>query len=116
MGYPAALTASDRVALGTDGYPSDERAEVGALIEEAQRHGEDAAVAARRAGAGHALVTERFGVTSALLERSSVCVERLQIDGRLVVRDGELQTGDVTAIRAEAAAAAPQLWARMGKL
>lgn len=36
VGYPRALAASDRVALGTDGYPSDMVAEVAALREEAR--------------------------------------------------------------------------------
>jgi cytosine/adenosine deaminase-related metal-dependent hydrolase len=116
VGYPAALAASDRVALGTDGYPSDEQAEMAALLEEAGRHGEDARVVARRGGAGHTLIAERFGATSDACERSAAGVELLRIDGRVVVRDGRLQTGDIAAIRAEATAAAHHLWQRMATL
>jgi cytosine/adenosine deaminase-related metal-dependent hydrolase len=61
VGYAAALGASTRVALGTDGYPSDGAAECTALLEEGARHGDDAAAAQRRALAGHALLAERFG-------------------------------------------------------
>jgi hypothetical protein len=38
------------------------------------------------------------------------------VGGRLVVRDGRLLTADVDGIRAEAAAEAPRLWARMAAL
>lgn len=116
VGYPGALGASSRVALGTDGYPSDERAERAALLEEARRHGDDAGAAERRAGAGHALVVERFGATDDACERTGDVVRLLRIAGRVVVRDGALQTGDITAIRAAASAAAPELWKRMAEL
>ena len=96
VGYPAALGASGRVALGTDGYPSDLDAELAALLEDAQRNGDDAQAAARRPQAGHALLAERFGG---------------KLPSIRVPRDINLD-----AIRAEAAAAAPLLWSRMAKL
>ncbi len=95
VGYPGALGAGDRVALGTDGYPSDRRAEEEALMAEARAHGDDLAAAARRADAGLALFVERFA-------------------GAPV--PGEPDTFDLDAIRAEAAAEAPRLWARMAAL
>lgn len=95
VGYPGALGASARVALGTDGYPSDLRAELEVLLVEARAHGDDERAAARRADAGHALIAERFGQTP---------------DAR------RPDTLNLEAIRAEAAAEAPRLWARMADL
>jgi cytosine/adenosine deaminase-related metal-dependent hydrolase len=114
VGYPAALAASARVALGTDGFVSDMREETRALLAEAERHGDDLDAAARRPDAGHALIRELFGDVSdacELDERGRV--ERLAIDGRIVVRGGVLQTGDIEEIRREAREAAARLWERM---
>jgi cytosine/adenosine deaminase-related metal-dependent hydrolase len=61
VGYPRHLGESERVALGTDGYPSDADAEAAALRDGARGHGEDERVALARVGAGGALFTERFG-------------------------------------------------------
>ncbi|MBI3373882.1 MAG: amidohydrolase family protein [Betaproteobacteria bacterium] len=96
VGYPAALGASTRVALGTDGYPSDLEAELAVLLEEVPRHGDDAQAAGRRPQAGHALLAERFGGT----------VPSIRVP----------QDINLNAIRAEAAAAAPRLWSRMAEL
>ena len=96
VGYPAALRASARVALGTDGYPSDLEAERAALLEDAPRYGDDLHAAARRSQQGHALLAERFGGTAPAL-----CAP---------------QDIDLDAIRAEAAAEAPRLWSRMAEL
>lgn len=96
VGYPAALRASGRVALGTDGYPSDLEAERTALLEEAPPHGDDPEAAAQRSQQGHALLAERFDGTAPMV--------RAQRDIAL------------DAIRAEAAAEAPRLWSRMAAL
>jgi len=96
VGYPTALRASARVALGTDGYPSDLDAERSALLEESSSHGDDAAAVARRPQAGHALLAERFGGQAPAL--------------------GAVRDLDLEAIRALAAAEAPRLWARMANL
>ena len=61
VGYPLHLGESDRVALGTDGYPSDGDAEAEALRTEALAHGEELVIAAGRVRAGRALFVERFG-------------------------------------------------------
>jgi cytosine/adenosine deaminase-related metal-dependent hydrolase len=95
VGYPAALAESTRVALGTDGYPSDPRAELAALAEEARAHGDDERAVALRAGAGSELFAERFGGAPAA---------------------GRADTLDLEAIGAEAAAEAERLWARMAGL
>ena len=97
VGYPAALRASARVALGTDGYPSDLEAECAALLEDAPRHGDDPDAAARRSQQGHALLAERFGGTA-----PAVRAPRDDIN--------------LDAIRTETAAEAPRLWSRMAEL
>lgn len=61
VGYPRALQASDRVALGTDGYPADMADEEQALREESTAHGDDPVRVALRPGAGARLLSERFG-------------------------------------------------------
>jgi cytosine/adenosine deaminase-related metal-dependent hydrolase len=96
VGYPMALRASTRVALGTDGYPSDAEAERRALLEESSTQGDDPAAAQRRPLAGHALLAERFGGQAPA--------------------PGAGQDTDLDAIRAEAAAEASRLWTRMAEL
>jgi len=121
VGYPRALAASDRVALGSDGYPSDMRAER-AFLERllASRHDEPVRVAVARLDAGRSLAAERFG--SALdqdvveLEpgpEAEARVKNVMVDGENVVRDGVLVGGDIEEIRARARAAAEHLWPRM---
>ena len=95
VGYPVALHASKRVALGTDGYPSDLEAERAALLEDASRHGDDCEAVVRRPQAGHALFAERFG-GAAPAPRATPDI-------------------NLDAIRAEAAAEAPRLWSRMAE-
>jgi cytosine/adenosine deaminase-related metal-dependent hydrolase len=62
VGYPRALGASMRVALGTDGFPSDMQAELQALSEQAPAHGERGADLCSRLDAGRWLIAERFAV------------------------------------------------------
>ena len=125
VGYPRALYASRRVAVGTDGFPADMSVEHRALREETAKHGgpaDAAAVEARcRDGARVAeeldtrtasdLVTELPGDGSAPAGRRDVIV-----DGRIVVRNGELVLGDIDEIRARAAEQAKRLWSRMNDL
>ncbi len=142
VGYPRALTASARVALGTDGYPSDLHAEAGVLVELASAAGEPAAEVAARVHAGHRLVAQRFGseateggtgaegddVTTVADEAvfdappdpavglAPGPVVRLSISGREVVADGRLITGNADAIRRDAVREAGRLWRRMRSL
>jgi cytosine/adenosine deaminase-related metal-dependent hydrolase len=95
VGYPGALRQSRRVALGTDGWPSDPAAEGAALLEEARAHGDDLEAAARRVDAGHALLAERFGAVPTATRAAQV---------------------DIEAIRAETATEARHLWSRMAAL
>lgn len=129
VGYPRALARSDRVALGTDGYPARMEDEVAALHEHARAHGDDPAAVARRITAGHALVAERFGDRVALPSVGGEAVmadlrvvepdgrvRHVLVGGRVVVRDGVLTGADLGTIRREAEAEAQRLWARMAAL
>lgn len=121
VGYPRALRASDRVTLGTDGYPSDMRAERAFLERMLPSHPEEpAAAAAARLDAGRALAAERFGATLdqdwVELEPGPAATARVTgvtVGGRPVVRDGTLLLGDLAEIRARAREAAERLWPRM---
>jgi cytosine/adenosine deaminase-related metal-dependent hydrolase len=63
VGYAAALAASDKVALGTDGFPSDLAQEQDAALSLGQAAGDDPARVAARLAAGERLLAERFGGT-----------------------------------------------------
>ena len=65
VGYPSALAASDRVALGTDGYPAAMADEVSALREESAAHDDNPDRARARPGAGTTLLAERLGGAAA---------------------------------------------------
>ncbi len=96
VGYPATLRASAHVALGTDGYASDPRAEYVALREDGPPHGDDAQVAARRLQAGQDLLAQRFGGTAPSARAA--------------------QDVDLESLRAQAASQAARLWSRMAAL
>jgi cytosine/adenosine deaminase-related metal-dependent hydrolase len=65
VGYPMALAASTRVALGTDGYPASMTDEREVLLVAAAAHGDDSDRAAVRPAAGATLLAERFGAATA---------------------------------------------------
>ena len=96
VGYPAALRESRHVALGSDGYPSDMRAEHVALLEDAPHHGDSLEAASQRSTASHALLAERFGGS--------------------VPAMGAGNGMDMEALRSEAIAQAVRLWERMAEL
>lgn len=125
VGYPGALSASSRVALGTDGYPADMDAEARALEEEAAAHGEDLEVARRRLAGGHILAGERLGVTLVPVGPATIAdaadrvamkdgrAREVIVDGKRIVEGGELLTADYKEILAYAREQAPLLWERM---
>lgn len=126
VGYPSALKASARVALGTDGWPAEMGVEAQALVRLGRAHGDSDAVLAARVTGGQHLSSQLFGLTLGTLvpgADADVVVgvpgekpRHVVVAGRPVVVDGRLVTADVEAIRAEAREAAPRLWARMAAL
>jgi cytosine/adenosine deaminase-related metal-dependent hydrolase len=95
VGYPRALRDTRRVALGTDGFASDMRAETAALDRIGAREGEAEGVAGTRLETGWRLAEERLG--SGVLARRGRPVDDLPVD---------------PSIEAQARAQAARLWAR----
>lgn len=123
VGYASALAASDRVALGTDGWDADMAEEERALERLAAANGDNCV--GGRLEAGRALVAERFGLAATgldvgavgdLVVREDGRVRHVIVDGKIVVRDGALAGGDSAAIEAQARDQAERLWARMAAL
>jgi cytosine/adenosine deaminase-related metal-dependent hydrolase len=129
VGYPRALWASGRVALGTDGFPADMRAELHALLSLSRIHPEAEPTAPagviRRLDAGRALTGERFAA-GASIEADTVSVEpagddvcrarRVTIAGREAVAEGRITGADLEEIDARAREAAARLWRGMEAL
>jgi len=127
VGYACSLVASGRVALGTDGFPSDMREELDVLRDLASWHepGTPPGALAERLDAGRALVAEHFGdveMASDVVEfgasrdDAQPPVARVVVAGHAVVRDGRLLRGDLAEIRARAREEAARLWTRMEAL
>jgi cytosine/adenosine deaminase-related metal-dependent hydrolase len=124
VGYPPALAESDRVALGTDGYPACRDEERDALLIEAGAHGESPEAASARIEAGRGILQERFGdsfsmdvaAVADVVARGADGARHVLAGGRLVVEEGRLLTADMDRIRAEAEAEALHLWERMVSL
>lgn len=104
VGYPSALKHSERVALGTDGYPSEMGLEEEALIEEATTARDDLASARSRPAAGARLLAERFGS-----EPTPAEVAEWE-------RRKQTLHHEAPEIRAHAIAHAARLWKRMAAL
>jgi len=118
VGYAASLRASDRVALGTDGWPADMPVELDALRRLGAAHGDHEGLCLLRAQRGVRMASELLGdaVLSDTIELVGDAVQRVTVDGDVVVDDGVLVHGDIDEIRAEASEAAAHLWARMAAL
>ncbi len=120
VGYPKALYASKRVAIGTDGYPSDLTAEFRALSLETREHGtpRDLATLPDRATGG-AVLAARFDPDAA---RDIVVVQgnerptEVTVAGRTVVCNGALASGDLSEIQSQARTHATRLWQRMAAI
>jgi len=95
VGYASVLRASSRVALGTDGFPSDMNAEAAALEE-----GDD--IRARRLAAGEALAEEVFGPEWG---RNAAALPPPHVSGDMAAA--------LQKVRNEAAVEAERLWERM---
>jgi cytosine/adenosine deaminase-related metal-dependent hydrolase len=127
VGYPRALKASSRVALGTDGWPSDMHVERTALLRLGGENGDEAATLARRAEAGPALMAALTGEHLAAEIGPGIAADvsvgipgepprHVLVGGRVIVQDGVLATADIDEIRARAREEAPRVWERMAKL
>ncbi|MBI5837702.1 MAG: amidohydrolase family protein [Candidatus Eisenbacteria bacterium] len=127
VGYPRALSASRRVALGTDGYPADMPVELDALVRQALElePGTPTPEVARRLDAGRTLISQLFPnsegpaageVVVRRLDSGGEAVERVTIDDQVVVIGGRLLTGDIDEIRVQAREEAARLWHRMEAL
>ena len=126
VGYAKALGASAHVALGTDGWPAEMDVEREALMRLGRAHGDtDAALDARVAGGWEllgALTGRRFGaidagaVADVVVSAPGDEPRHVLVEGRPVVVDGALVTGDLEEIRAHAREVAPRLWARMAEI
>jgi cytosine/adenosine deaminase-related metal-dependent hydrolase len=102
VGYPRALAHSNRVALGSDGYPSNMEDEQRALLAHARSEGESTEDAGRRLWAGRQLIAERFaGETPGAEPARSTDEARAAVASLL------------PGIRQDAHRQAPGLWARM---
>lgn len=124
VGYPRALRVTTRVALGTDGFPSDLIAEREALYETGTAAGERADQLDPRCLGGFRLAAELLRLDPAvcpddvpvgdwLAGRAASAIAQLDVDGRPVVRNGHLLSGDMTSIRADAEREAQRLWTRL---
>jgi hypothetical protein len=119
-----ALRRTAHAALGTDGFPADMLVERQMLKRIGGEAGEtDRDLDARCLG-GFELARQLFedpgegvpecGDTDAWLRRHADTVrDHFEVDGRVVCHQGELVTGDVHAIRAEAQREAGRLWGRL---
>lgn len=126
VGYPFALHHASRVALGTDGFPSDPEEELQGLFAAAREQELVTDELWLRQQIGHSIVMERWDYArSGLVEGAlpDLCVSRkdrtvrhLVVAGELVVEDGRLTRGDLEEIDREAQEAAGPLWERMRAL
>jgi cytosine/adenosine deaminase-related metal-dependent hydrolase len=112
VGYASSLAECGRVALGTDGYPSDMSVELSALLEDGRRHGEAEVDLRTRLARGRELVVERFGGVLPP-EAASAPGQPGECDGAEPHRTALPSTDLLETIRAEARLEAERLWARM---
>jgi cytosine/adenosine deaminase-related metal-dependent hydrolase len=134
VGYPVALVASARVALGTDGYPADMREEwrtaaaLGAGLAQAPdvpgarlRNGlrlarEVLDLAEDGQAAPGAPEATAAGAEEWAEQARARCLTRLVVDGRTVIEDGRLLTARLDNIREDARREAARLWTRMNEV
>jgi cytosine/adenosine deaminase-related metal-dependent hydrolase len=127
VGYPRALSASPRVAMGTDGYPADMVAEAAALRRLAREHGERESILGARLVGGLRLVGERFGreleaspsagsLADLVVRSPGQRPRHVLVGGEVVVENGQLVRGDLEEIRARAREEAAKLFRRMEAL
>lgn len=127
VGYPRALAASSKVALGTDGYSADMAVEAAALRRLAREHGEPSGVLGARVVGGLRLAGERFGrefeaapsagsMANLVVRVPGEPPRHVLVGGEVVVEDGKLVRADLEDIRARAREEAVKLFRRMEAL
>ena len=126
VGYPRALSASSKVAIGTDGYPADMAVEAAALrgsppcTASSRPETSGCERAARAASFSRASASgESFeppilpGSAADIVVSEEARILHVVVAGRVVVEGGRLLTGDLEQIRATARDEATRLWSRM---
>lgn len=126
VGYARNLSASHRVALGTDGYPADLRDEREALFRLGVEYGDREDILEERCRAGQRLAGEIFeapfgraavnSVADLVVREKDGGVRHVLVGGALVVRDGLLVHADLDEIQRVAEEQAQRLWRRMADL
>ena len=119
VGYASSLSATDQVALGTDGYPSEMPEEAKALEIQARANGDAEGLGRARMEAGHRMVASFFraeDLAGDSVEFEGTNVSHSTIAGRAVVQEGRLVSADLEEIRAHATEQAALLWKRMEAL
>lgn len=118
VGYAGTLRATDRAALGTDGWNADMAAEEAALLRLAAAHGDDMAAARQRRATSVPMAEALFGASLAddRVTREDGVLRRVTVGGVEVVRDGRLIRADLDALDALARREAARLWERMAAL
>lgn len=126
LGYAANLRGCGNTMLGSDGWPSDMEAEMRCARDLGGAYGEAPDMAWRRLRAGWACAQEHFGVRLGWPDSEPVAADvcamgpggavHVLVGGKLVVRDGQLLTGNLPAIRKRAKATARDLNAKMAAM
>ncbi len=119
VGWARALSASPRVALGTDGYPADMAVEERALHDDAKTQGDAPAASSRRRGAGRELATTLFGTAHCAGDAVALrdgALQHVLVGGVPVVRARTVSGAPLARLRHEAGAQAARLWQRMAAL
>lgn len=119
VGYAAALSAGERVCVGTDGLAADMADELEVLRWEARSHRDNPDLALPRLAAGRTLVAEVFGAAAddrVTFLPGARRAHEVTVAGRVVVRDGALVAADIAELEAEARAEAPRVFEKMKAL
>jgi cytosine/adenosine deaminase-related metal-dependent hydrolase len=126
VGYPVALQRLSHVALGTDGYIADMDKEVRCAQQQGALHGEPPELALRRLKRSQYMglgLMDQPGTEQLWLRKpadlaamTASGARHVLVDGRVVVRDGQLPGVDVARLRQRARDAAQKLNLRMAKI
>jgi cytosine/adenosine deaminase-related metal-dependent hydrolase len=121
VGYGGSLWASNKVALGTDGFPADMTTEYEALERLAREHDPEHSskiILGDRLTSGTRLVAgffpeEDLALDEILYLNGTSAIQNVSVGGRPVVESGRLVAADIEEIRAHAREQAALLFTRM---